>query len=124
MTGRAIFARVLAGVLLTVLLFGVAYAGSVELTNAVLGDVSDEQRDIQGTTWFQGYVADSGTGVPVSASYEVVARIYDAVSGGTTVWGPETHGATPINDGWFSIELGSIESPLPAFDAPPYYLQL
>ena len=125
MSARTTFTAALAAALFTaVLLCGIAYAGPVELREAVLDDMPDDSRDIQGTVWFQGYVADSGTGEPVNASYTVVARIYDADAGGATVWGPETHAATPINDGWFSVELGSIVSPLPAFDDPPYYLQL
>ena len=125
MSERAAFATVLVAVMLvSVVVSGIAYAGSVDLRDAVLGDVPDEQRDIQGTIWFQGYIADSGTGEPVNANYSVVAEIYDSSVDGTTVWGPETHNATPVNDGWFSIELGSVLSPLPEFDAPPYYLQL
>ncbi len=90
---------------------------------AVFGD-ADPSRDIQETIWFQGFVADAGTGEPTNATYTVTARMYDAEFGGASVWGPETHLATVIVDGWFNIELGAVVGGLPAFDTPPYYLQL
>lgn len=81
-------------------------------------------RAVEPTVWFQGFLADSVTGDPVDASFDVVAEIFDASEGGGSVWGPETHAAVSVVDGWFNIELGSIQSPLPTFDAPPYYLEL
>jgi len=90
---------------------------------AVFGD-ADPSRDIQETIWFQGFVADPGTGDPVNATYTITARMYDAEFGGASVWGPESHIATVIVDGWFNIELGAVVGGLPAFDTPPYYLQL
>ena len=90
---------------------------------AVIGDAG-QSRDIQETIWFQGFVGDAGTGEPVNATYTVTARMYDAENGGASVWGPESHLATVITDGWFNIELGAIVGGLPAFDTPPYYLQL
>jgi hypothetical protein len=81
-------------------------------------------RDIEETIWFQGYLADDATGDPVNATYDVQARIYSDAIGGVSLWGPETHTDTDIADGWFNIELGSVIGSLPAFDTPPYYLQL
>jgi len=101
-----------------------AGARSMELGDgAVFGD-ADPSRDIQETIWFQGFVADPGTGDPINATYTVTARMYDAEFGGASVWGPESHVATVIVDGWFNIELGAVVGGLPAFDTPPYYLQL
>jgi hypothetical protein len=73
--------------------------------------------------WFQGFVADTSTGEPVNATYDVVAKIFDSEGGGTLLWGPETHPATGIVDGWFNIELGHYIAMM-YFDAPPYYLEL
>jgi hypothetical protein len=85
----------------------------------------EHDRSIETTVWFQGFLADYSTGEPVdNETYEIVANIYSAASGGVWHWGPETHGAVPISDGWFSIELGSVIGGLPAFDDPPYYLDL
>jgi hypothetical protein len=98
-------------------------AGSLELHDGVVG-TPPPMRDIQETIWFQGYLADGVSGDPVNATYAVEARIYAVEVAGSPIWGPETHGATQINDGWFSVELGSVVSPLPDFQSPPYYLQL
>lgn len=100
-----------------------AEAASVDLREGVLPGC-EPSRAVQPTVWFQGFLADAATGEAVDAAYNVAAEIYDAAEGGASVWGPETHPAVPVTDGWFSIELGSIESPLPSFDAPPYYLEL
>ena len=76
------------------------------------------------TVWFQGYLADSVTGDPLTGTYDVAAAIYTLESGGTPAWGPETHTAAQVTEGWFHIELGSIVAPLPDFSSPPYYLEL
>jgi len=125
MSTRTVIGVAMLAVLVLVLGFaGTAGARSMELGDgAVFGD-ADPSRDIQETIWFQGFVADPGTGEPVNATYTVTARMYDAELGGTSVWGPETHLATVIVDGWFNIELGAVIGGLPAFDTPPYYLQL
>jgi hypothetical protein len=80
-------------------------------------------RDVPATVWFQGFLADPGTGDPVDATIDIVAEMYDSASGGSSVWGPEAHDATPVTRGWFSNELGATE-PLPDFSSPPYYLEL
>jgi hypothetical protein len=85
---------------------------------------NDADRSTAQTVWFQGFLADDATGDPINASYNIVARIYNAAGGGALLWGPETHAAVTITEGWFNIELGSIVSPLPTFASPPYYLSL
>ncbi|MFH1689664.1 MAG: hypothetical protein ABIE42_05435 [Candidatus Eisenbacteria bacterium] len=123
-TKTVISAAAIAVLALALGLAGTAGARSMELGDgAMFGDEST-LRDIQETIWFQGFVGDAGTGEPVNATYTVTARMYDAESGGASVWGPETHVATTITDGWFNIELGNVIGGLPAFDTPPYYLQL
>ena len=125
MSTRTVISVATLAVLVLVLgLAGTAGARSMELgEGAVFGD-ADASRDIQETIWFQGFVADGGTGEPVNATYVVTARMCDAEFGGATVWGPETHVSTVIVDGWFNVELGAVIGGLPAFDDPPYYLQL
>jgi hypothetical protein len=123
-TRTAISVAMFAILVLALGLAGTAGARSMELgEGAVFGD-ADLSRDIQETIWFQGFVADAGTSEPINATYTLTARMYDAEFGGATVWGPETHVATVIVDGWFNIELGAVVGGLPAFDTPPYYLQL
>ncbi len=80
-------------------------------------------RDVAGTVWYQGFLADVDTGDPVNGPLAVVAAIYDQAAGGTMLWGTETHAGTVVTEGWFNIELGST-LPLIAFMAPPYYLEL
>ncbi|MFH1865113.1 MAG: hypothetical protein ABIK85_04460 [Candidatus Eisenbacteria bacterium] len=123
-TKTAIRVAVLAVLALALGLGGTAGARSMELGDGGVLEGSDAPRDIQETIWFQGFVGDAGTGEPVNATYTVTARMYDAEVGGASVWGPETHVATVITDGWFNIELGNVIGGLPAFDTPPYYLQL
>ncbi len=85
---------------------------------------SEQDRAVPGTVWYQGFLADVDTGDPINDTVEIIAQIFDSAVDGTGLWGPETHGGTPVVEGWFNIELGSIESPLPDFSTPPYYVQL
>jgi hypothetical protein len=101
-----------------------AVAGPLALDEAQMAPALDEERSTATTVWFQGFLADEATGDPINASYNIVARIYNAAGGGTLLWGPETHASVVITEGWFNIELGSIVSPLPTFASPPYYLSL
>lgn len=116
----ALLAALIAGLALS----GMALAGSVDLKNGAVFDEEPPSRDIQETIWFQGFVADATSGEPINATYTVIAEILDSSLDGSSVWGPETHNTTLITDGWFNIELGSIASPLPSFDDPPYFLEL
>ena len=113
----------------SVLILSAAFVAAASASNLALGDgafmgESAGERDIQETIWFQGFLADDATGEPVDATYTVTARIYDAEVSGSSVWGPESHVGTVISSGWFNVELGNVIGGLPAFDTPPYYLQL
>jgi len=79
---------------------------------------AESDRSTASTVWFQGFLADDATGDPINASYNIVARIYNAAGGGALLWGPETHPAVTITEGWFNVELGSVAPPLPPA-APP-----
>ncbi len=46
-------------------------------------------------------------GAPKNGSFDMSFAIYNAASGGTYVWGPETHNAVPVSNGIFNIGLGS-----------------
>ncbi|MBD3349593.1 MAG: hypothetical protein GF400_10425 [Candidatus Eisenbacteria bacterium] len=110
--------------IVALLLAGGAMARTVQLREGALAETEPGSRDIQETIWFQGFLADSSTGDPIDATYDIVARIYDHPTVGSLLWGPETHNSVTINEGWFNIELGSVVSPLPDFGDPPYYLRL
>ncbi len=91
--------------------------------DATAATLADETRTIPGTVWYQGFLADVDTGDPINGTSTIIVQLYSAESGGSSLWGPETHSNITIVEGWFNIELGATVS-LPAFDAPPYYLQL
>ena len=59
------------------------------------------------TVNYQGRLADSG-GAPLDGSYGMSFALYDALSGGGMVWGPENHTAVPVSEGLFSVGLGSL----------------
>ena len=78
---------------------------SVDLTDAAVSAGSPTS-EIMFLVWFQGYIADPSTGEPVEATYDITAELFDSETVGTSLWGPETHAATGIIDGWFNIPLG------------------
>jgi hypothetical protein len=55
---------------------------------------------------YQGYLTDS-SGTPLNGAYNMVFRIYDAVSAGALEWGPETHNGVVVANGIFQVVLGS-----------------
>jgi hypothetical protein len=59
------------------------------------------------TVNYQGRLADSG-GNPLDGSYGMSFSLWDAASGGSLVWGPESHVAVPVSEGLFSVGLGSL----------------
>jgi len=59
------------------------------------------------TVNYQGRLADSD-GAPLDGSYGMSFALYDALSGGGMVWGPENYTAVPVSEGLFSVGLGSL----------------
>lgn len=70
---------------------------------------------------YQGYLTNAG-GTPIDGTVSIVATLYNAPSGGTSLW-TETHASVAVSDGVFQITLGSI-TPLevPDFTGSPVYL--
>ncbi|MBN1877653.1 MAG: hypothetical protein JXA33_25750 [Anaerolineae bacterium] len=58
------------------------------------------------TVNYQGRLADN-TGAPLDGTYGMSFALYDAVTDGNLIWGPEAHTAVPVSDGLFSVGLGS-----------------
>ena len=58
------------------------------------------------TVNYQGRLANSG-GAPLTGNYGMTFTIWDAASGGNSIWGPESHDAVPVSSGLFSVGLGS-----------------
>jgi len=123
MSMRAMFTLSLAVVICLSATPMLSEASAVEVRDAGLA-IDAQSRDVALSVWFQGFIADSGTGEPVTATYDIVAEIYNAAGSGDLVWGPEPHVATSIVDGWFNILLGGVAEEIPDFDDPPYYLEL
>jgi len=62
-----------------------------------------------GVITFQGQLADAN-GEFLTGAYNLRFTIYDAETGGTALWGPETHNSVPVSQGLFVVQLGSIEA--------------
>lgn len=77
---------------------------------------------------FQGYLTDpSGdpVGVRTPQNVALTARLYDAPTGGTLLWGPEPHAAVTVEDGVFEMQLGSTVSFPPGLFGPTaLYLEI
>jgi hypothetical protein len=58
------------------------------------------------TVNYQGRLANSG-GTPINGTQTMQFAIYNAASGGSVIWGPETHTNVPVTAGLFSVGLGS-----------------
>jgi hypothetical protein len=58
------------------------------------------------TVNYQGRLANS-SGDPLDGTYGMSFSLWDASTGGSLVWGPESHSAVPVSDGLFSVGLGS-----------------
>ncbi len=70
---------------------------------------------------FQGKAYDSGGG-PLDGTFSIQFRIYDAASGGSSVWS-ETQSAVQITDGLFHVLLGSVNPIVDSvFESPDRYL--
>src|SRR4030095_10190803 len=72
------------------------------------------------TITYQGRL--NGPGGPVSATLAMTFAIYDHKTGTALLW-TETHAAVTVDQGQFSVELGSLVpfTPALAFDVP-YFL--
>ena len=73
---------------------------------------------------YQGTLRDT-SGELVTGTHDIIAKIYDAASGGNLLWGPETHNNVDVQDGQFNLLLG-LSSAISAnvFTNPDTYLQL
>lgn len=58
------------------------------------------------TVNYQGRLADS-SGAPIDGTRGMTFALWDALTGGNLIWGPESHTAVPVSDGLFSVGLGS-----------------
>lgn len=75
------------------------------------------------TITYQGSVNQAVSGTPVDGNVSMTFRLYDALTGGIELWN-ETHSTVTVDEGIYSVNLGTV-MPLDtlAFDKP-YYLEL
>ena len=66
-----------------------------------------------GTIAYQGRLADSAS-APLTGTYNMIFRLYDATSGGAPLWEENWNGSNgvKVSDGLFNVMLGSL-SPIP-----------
>ncbi|MFZ1809223.1 MAG: hypothetical protein WAU36_18465 [Cyclobacteriaceae bacterium] len=77
------------------------------------------------TLSFQGVLVDTGTGLPISnGTKSFTFQLYDALTAGSSVWGPEIHSGVQVSVGIYNVELGSQGSPLNIPFDQPYFLQI
>lgn len=93
---------------------------------AVLALWSASSAQVPTTVPFQARLVDSG-GAPIGPGTLVVFEMFDAQSGGSSVWGPESHIVTPVN-GVVSVHLGAGDPAVPVtpavFTGAPRHLEV
>jgi hypothetical protein len=75
---------------------------------------------------YQGFLTNTD-GQPLNGNQTIQVEIYNTSSGGSRVWGPETHTNVPVVNGLFNISLGSkIAGGIPStvWDNSSLYLQV
>jgi hypothetical protein len=104
---------VLFALVISVLLVAVAVVPAVAIIKSPTQDVGGKvlysgEPDVAIPTLinYQGYLTDSG-GNPIDGTVSIVFSIYSTATGGSPVW-TETHSSVTINDGLFSVLLGSL----------------
>ncbi len=58
---------------------------------------------------YQGRLTDTDS-KPVTGTKKLTVNIYDAVSGGNLLWGPQVFPTVPVINGYFNIILGPVET--------------
>ena len=71
---------------------------------------------------YQGHLLDAEGNPVADSTYTMTFSLWDAVTGGAQVWGPEEQ-EVATQDGFFAVVLGATE-PLPADLAAPLYLEI
>ena len=69
---------------------------------------------------YQGLLSDSKTGEALNGNHDITFRIYNVETGGVAIW-QEVHPAVPLENGLFSVMLGSISPFAPFVDFSEQY---
>ncbi|MDD3905376.1 MAG: hypothetical protein PHS46_02470 [Candidatus Omnitrophica bacterium] len=94
---------------------------AVFLSAAILLFASTASAAIPHLMNFQGKATDKA-GAPLSGTYNLTFRIYDAETGGAAKWS-ETQTGVQITNGIFQVQLGSVTALTLSFDVP-YWISL
>jgi hypothetical protein len=94
-------------VVFTLLLVGALFWA--QSAGALSALVPNQQTTSTSTVPYQGRLADT-SGSPLTGSYPMVFRLYDASAGGASLWEESWVGSNSVavNDGLFNVMLGSI----------------
>jgi hypothetical protein len=87
--------------LLVILLIATAQVWAKPLTNLTAAPGPSAT-----TINYQGRLSDSD-GIPLDGTYGMTFALYDALTDGNLIWGPEAYTAVEVSDGLFSVGLGS-----------------
>ncbi|OQX89893.1 MAG: hypothetical protein B6D65_00940, partial [candidate division Zixibacteria bacterium 4484_93] len=63
--------------------------------------------DIPRVINYQAKLTDAD-GVALNGDYDITFSIWDDATGGTLLWGPETHSGVTVTNGLFDVQLGTI----------------
>ncbi|MCU0607835.1 MAG: hypothetical protein MUF78_10555 [Candidatus Edwardsbacteria bacterium] len=96
---------------------------AVAATAAGPGDSLPSPKAVPALLNYQGYLAGSDT-LPFTGSTDMVFNIYDQLSGGAVVWGPETHNGVPVTKGFFNVQLGAVSFGSTVFNGSQRYLEI
>lgn len=72
---------------------------------------------------YQGRLTND-TGNLINGSYNMQFSLYDSLTGGNLIWGPETQNNVPVSDGIFNAYIGSVTSIAGIDFSKRYWLQL
>ncbi|MEZ4210186.1 MAG: hypothetical protein R3B38_00480 [Patescibacteria group bacterium] len=99
-TKRELWLRIIGGFVLSLLL--VASGWFLQLTQAAIA------ADVPITMGYQGRLKDSG-GTALSGTYDFTIRIYNALTGGSSLFS-ETHSDVTVTNGYFTLVIGSVDA--------------
>ncbi len=110
-------------IIVVMLIMGAALAFWGVMVNTRALEPQAQQGGAPNLISYQGYLTDDG-GQPIDGTADLTFGIYAAMTGGSALWG-ESQNNVPVNDGYFTVMLGSV-TPLSAatFSDPNRFLQI
>ncbi|MDD5628549.1 MAG: hypothetical protein PHU21_05765, partial [Elusimicrobia bacterium] len=88
-----------------------------------VGVIPAQAQSAPGLMNFQGRLTDSSNN-PLAGAHVLTFQVFDAASGGASLWGPESQSVTVVN-GVFAVQLGAVSAlNAAAFSGTAAYLQV